>query len=142
MRMSLYDYKNIKYFSCLVFDKAFTESWPSVRADKARFRMFWRILCDYGIVGRLSVHYGPCFPSEIKAFSDSLEFKSSEHSFLAHSRLTDINIYCLQSHNECLFDLWLKCSFYLGAVHLFILFISAELNVIKPALIIMLIVMI
>ncbi len=42
----------------------------------------------------------PVLLYEIMAFSDSVESKSSVHGFLVRSRLADINIFCLRSHQE------------------------------------------
>ncbi len=42
----------------------------------------------------------PVLLYEIMAFSDSVEFKSSVYDLLVRSRLADINIFCLQSHQE------------------------------------------
>ncbi len=42
----------------------------------------------------------PVLLYEIMAFSDSVESKSSVYGLLVRSRLADINIFCLQSHQE------------------------------------------
>ncbi len=42
----------------------------------------------------------PVLLYEIMAFSDSVESKSSVRGLLVRSRLADINIFCLQSHQE------------------------------------------